>query len=56
MKKEVAAENKQDHFGDLIPLIWLIEKLRNREGGCMMNELLVEIDKNFKGLKSIKKK
>lgn len=37
-------------FGDLVPLIWMIEKFRRIEGGCMMNELIGEVKKNFKGL------
>jgi hypothetical protein len=40
--------------GDLVPLIWLIEELRRREGGCIMNELIVEAKRNFKGLEHIK--
>lgn len=28
--------------GDLVPPVWLIEKLRKREGGCTMHELVAE--------------
>jgi len=48
------AEKKQDNNGDLVPLIWLIEKLRRREGGCTMNELIVEVKKNFEGVQQLK--
>lgn len=40
--------------GDLVPLVWEIEKLRRKEGGCTMNELIAEVKKNFKGLENVK--
>jgi hypothetical protein len=39
---------------DLVLLIWQIEKLRRREGGCTMNELISEAKKNFEGIEQIK--
>jgi len=47
-------ETPQDQNGDLVPLIWMIEKLRGREGGCSMNELISEAHKNFTGIEQIK--
>jgi len=41
--------------GDFVPLVWLIEKLRKREGGCTMNDLIFECKKSFNGLDFIKK-
>jgi hypothetical protein len=41
---------------DLVLLIWQIEKLRRREGGCTMNELISEAKKNFEGIEQIKTK
>tara|TARA_R110000823_G_scaffold304813_1_gene426572 strand:- start:364 stop:606 length:243 start_codon:yes stop_codon:yes gene_type:complete len=49
-------EQKQLNSGDLIPLIWMIEKLRRKEGGCTMNELIAEAKRNFKGIEDIKHK
>lgn len=49
-----SCEQQQDNNGDLVPLIWMIEKLRRREGGCTMNELVSEAKKNFKGIEQIK--
>ena len=49
-------EQQQQDNGDLVLLIWQIEKLRRREGGCTMNELLSEAKKNFEGIEQIKKK
>jgi len=40
--------------GDLVPLIWMIEELRRREGGCTMNELIAEAKRNFEGIEQIK--
>lgn len=48
--------NSDTSHGDLVPLIWMIEKLRKREGGCIMNELVAELKKNFKGLENIQNK
>lgn len=45
-------EQRQDNNGDL--LVWMIEKLRKREGGCTMNELVAEEKRNFKGIEQIK--
>lgn len=48
-------EQPQDNsHGDLVPLVWMIEKLRRREGGCTMNELISEVKQNFKGIEHIK--
>ena len=47
-------EQLQNNNGDLVPLVWMIEKLRRREGGCTMNELVSEAKKNFKGIEQIK--
>jgi hypothetical protein len=47
---------EDNSHGDLVPLVWMIEKLRRREEGCTMNELIAEANKNFKGLGSIKHK
>ena len=50
-----SCEHPQDNsHGDLVPLIWMIEELRRREGGCTMNELVAEANRNFKGLENIK--
>lgn len=50
-------ESSSDNtHGDLVLLIYLIEKLRKREGGCIMNELVAEIRQNFTGLEYIKSK
>ena len=54
-KKQCNCESPSDNsHGDLVPLIWLIEELRRREGGCIMNELVAEAKRNFKGLEHIK--
>jgi hypothetical protein len=47
-------EQPQYNNGDLVPLIWMIEELRRREGGCTMNELIAEANRNFKGVEQIK--
>lgn len=39
---------------DLVPLIWMIEKMRRREEGCSMNELIAEAEKRFEGIGNIK--
>jgi len=50
-------ETPEDNsHGDLVSLIHLIEKLRRREGGCIMNELIAEAKKHFSGLQYIKKR
>jgi hypothetical protein len=49
-------EQKQLNKGDLVPLVWMIEKLRRKEGGCTMNELFAEAKRNFKGIEDIKHK
>lgn len=41
-------------YGDLVPLIWMIEQLRQKEGCCIMNELVAEVKRNFKGIEQIK--
>jgi len=46
---------EDNSHGDLVSLVWLIEKLRRREGGCIMNELIDEAKKHFSGLQYIKK-
>jgi hypothetical protein len=51
-----SCEQKQVNNGDLVPLVWMIEKLRKREGGCTMNELAEEAKRNFKGIEDIKHK
>jgi len=40
--------------GNFVNLVWLIEKLRRREGGCSVNELIIEAKKSFQGLSGIK--
>lgn len=47
---------EDNSHGDLVSLVWLIEKLRRREGGCSMNELISEAKKHFSGLQYIKEK
>lgn len=47
---------EDNSHGDLVSLVWLIEKLRRREGGCIMNELIDEAKKHFSGLQYIKKR
>lgn len=47
---------EDNSHGDLVSLIHLIEKLRRREGGCIMNELIDEAKKHFSGLHYIKEK
>jgi hypothetical protein len=49
-----SCEQKQGNNGDLVPLVWMIEKLRRREGGCTMNELVAEAKCNFNGIEDIK--
>jgi hypothetical protein len=49
-----SCEQPQSNNGDLVPLIWMIEELRRREGGCTMNELVAEAKQNFKGIEQIK--
>ena len=49
-----SCEQPQDNNGDLVPLVWMIEELRRREGGCTMNELVTEVKRNFKGIEHIK--
>jgi len=51
-----SCESKQVDNGDLVPLVWMIEKLRRRGGGCTMNELVAEAKRNFKGIEDIKHK
>ena len=53
-KTDVSCEQPKDDNGDLVPLVWMIEKLRRREGGCTMNELVAEAKRNFKGIEQIK--
>jgi len=40
--------------GDFVRLVWLIEKLRRRDGGCTMNYLIFECKERFCGLEFIK--
>lgn len=40
--------------GDLVQLVWLIEKLRRGENKCTMNVLIMEAKRNFNGLENIK--
>lgn len=47
-------EQPEDNNGDFVVLVWMIEKLRKREGGCTMNELVLEVKRNFKGIEGIK--
>ncbi len=47
-------EPQDNNKGDLVPLVWMIEKLRRREGGCTMNELISEANMNFIGIEHIK--
>jgi hypothetical protein len=49
-----SCELPQSKNGDLVPLIWMIEDLRRKEGGCTMNELVEEAKRNFKGIEQIK--
>jgi hypothetical protein len=49
-----SCEQPQSNNGDLVLLIWMIEELRRREGGCTMNELVAEAKRNFKGIEQIK--
>lgn len=51
---ETLTEQHQEDTGDIISLIWMIEKLRKREEGCTMNQLLEEIKQEFKGIEHIK--
>jgi hypothetical protein len=51
-----SCESKPVDSGDLVPLVWMIEKLRKRDGGCTMNELVAEAKRNFKGIEQIKHK
>jgi hypothetical protein len=48
-----SCESPQDN-GDFVQLVWMIEELRRREGGCTMNELVAEAKRNFKGIEQIK--
>ena len=47
-------ETPSQNNGDFVPLVWEIEKLRKREGGCTMNELIANIKRDFEGIESIK--
>jgi len=47
-------ESPQDNNGDLVSLVWMIEKLRRRKDGCTMNELISEVKLNFNGIENIK--
>lgn len=49
-----SCESPQVDNGDLVSLVWMIEKLRKREGGCTMNELVADVKRNFKGIEKIK--
>jgi hypothetical protein len=49
-----SCEQPQSNNGDLVPLIWMIEELRRRKGGCIMNELVAEAKRNFEGIEQIK--
>lgn len=49
-----SCEQPQENNGDFVPLVWMIEKLRRREGGCSMNELVEEAKRNFSGIETIK--
>jgi hypothetical protein len=51
-----SCEQKQVNSGDLVPLVWMIEKLRKSEGGCTMNELVAKAKRNFEGIEDIKHK
>jgi hypothetical protein len=42
--------------GDLINLVWMIEKLRHPSNKCTMNELVEELNKHFDGLEGIRDK
>lgn len=47
--------NGQDlECGHFVNLVWFIEKIRRREGGCTMNDLVIETKKYFQGLSEIK--
>jgi hypothetical protein len=49
------AESQETHSeGDLVNLVWMIEKLRHPSNKCTMNELLEEVNKHFNGLKGIR--
>jgi len=48
------SESPAQNNSDFVPLVWEIEKLRKREGGCTMNELIANIKRDFKGIESIK--
>ena len=49
-----SCEPPQVDNGDLVPLVWMIEKLRRKDGGCTMNELVAKAKRNFKGVEQIK--
>lgn len=42
--------------GNFVALVWFIEKMRSREGGCDMNDLIIETKKKFDGITGIKEK
>jgi hypothetical protein len=49
-------EQPEDKFhGDLVKLVWFIEKLR-AEPRCCMNRLVRKVKENFTGLENIKQK
>jgi hypothetical protein len=59
MKEKVneTAESQQTHSeGDLVNLVWMIEKLRHPSNRCTMNELVEELNKHFDGLEGIRDK
>jgi hypothetical protein len=51
------SEAQQTHSeGDLVNLVWMIEKLRHPSNKCTMNELVEELNKHFDGLEGIRDK
>lgn len=57
ISKTETVQNEQptdNSIGDMVPLVWLVEKLRKREKCCTMNELITAVKKDFKGLEHVK--
>jgi hypothetical protein len=51
-----AEQKPSNDDGNLVELVWMIEKLRHPDNRLTMNELILEVNQNFDGLEGIRKK
>ena len=51
-----AEQKPTNDDGNLVELVWMIEKLRHPENKCTMNQLILELNNKFDGLEDIRKK